>query len=72
MRFSFSVLPFCVFMKNDAEDSKCQTLPANSSPPEHNGIRDSSSETQSQRTPDGSEDGESGQSRHTGHTALDS
>ncbi|XP_075879665.1 liprin-beta-2 isoform X5 [Nelusetta ayraudi] len=49
--------------QNDAEDSKCQTLPANSSAPEHNGIRDSSSETQSQRSPDGSEDGDSSQRR---------
>lgn len=52
------------FLKSHSEESKCQTPPANSSPPEHNGIRDSSIESQSQRSPDGSEDGDSSQSRN--------
>ncbi|XP_008295296.1 liprin-beta-2 isoform X2 [Stegastes partitus] len=42
-------------------DTRSQTLPVNSSLSEQNGIEDSSPEIQSQRSPDGSEDGDSSQ-----------
>ncbi|TNM91199.1 hypothetical protein fugu_003488, partial [Takifugu bimaculatus] len=45
--------------KSCLSDSKHQTLPRNSSPSEQNGS--SSSESRSQRSPDGSEDGDSSQ-----------
>ncbi|KAL3065361.1 hypothetical protein OYC64_015519 [Pagothenia borchgrevinki] len=47
--------------KNGLDDSRSQTLPVNSSLSEQNGSGDSSSEIQSQRSPDGSEDGDSSQ-----------
>ncbi|KAF3832554.1 hypothetical protein F7725_026219 [Dissostichus mawsoni] len=47
--------------KNGLEDTRSQTLPVNSSLLEQNGSGDSSSEIQSQRSPDGSEDGDSSQ-----------
>ncbi|XP_063738048.1 liprin-beta-2 isoform X2 [Eleginops maclovinus] len=43
------------------DDTRSQTLPVNSSLSEQNGSGDSSSEIQSQRSPDGSEDGDSSQ-----------
>ncbi|XP_074522488.1 liprin-beta-2 isoform X2 [Halichoeres trimaculatus] len=45
--------------KSPLADTRSQTLPVNSSLPEHNGTVDSSSEIQTQRSPDGSEDGDS-------------
>ncbi|XP_076593634.1 liprin-beta-2 isoform X1 [Chaetodon auriga] len=42
-------------------DTRSQTLPVNASLSEQNGIADSSGENQSQRSPDGSEDGDSSQ-----------
>ncbi|XP_044057122.1 liprin-beta-2 isoform X1 [Siniperca chuatsi] len=47
--------------KSGLGDSRSQTLPVNSSLSEPNGIGDSSSAIQSQKSPDGSEDGDSSQ-----------
>lgn len=47
--------------KGGLGDTRSQTLPVNSSLSEQNGIGDSTSEIQSQRSPDGSEDGDSSQ-----------
>ncbi|KAM8762918.1 liprin-beta-2 isoform 2-T2 [Acanthopagrus schlegelii] len=47
--------------KSDPGDNRSQTLPVNSNLLEQNGAGDSSSEIQSQRSPDGSEDGDSSQ-----------
>ncbi|KAM9366580.1 liprin-beta-2 [Symphorus nematophorus] len=47
--------------KSGLADTRSQTLPVNSSLSEQNGIGDSSCEIQSQRSPDGSEDGDSSQ-----------
>ncbi|XP_047437361.1 liprin-beta-2 isoform X2 [Mugil cephalus] len=47
--------------KSGLSDSRSQTLPVNSSLSEQNETGDSSSEIQSQRSPDGSEDGDSSQ-----------
>ncbi|XP_037605404.1 liprin-beta-2 isoform X6 [Sebastes umbrosus] len=47
--------------KSGLDDSRSQTLPVNSSLSEQNSSGDSSSEIQSQRSPDGSEDGDSSQ-----------
>ncbi|KAK5935174.1 hypothetical protein CgunFtcFv8_020559 [Champsocephalus gunnari] len=47
--------------KNGLDETRSQTLPVNSSLSEQNGSGDSSSEIQSQRSPDGSEDGDSSQ-----------
>ncbi|XP_039651820.1 liprin-beta-2 isoform X2 [Perca fluviatilis] len=47
--------------KSGLDDTRSQTLPVNSSLSEQNGSEDSSSEIQSQRSPDGSEDGDSSQ-----------
>ncbi|XP_019109818.1 liprin-beta-2 isoform X2 [Larimichthys crocea] len=47
--------------KSGLGDTRSQTLPVNSSLSEQNGIEDNSSEIQSQRSPDGSEDGDSSQ-----------
>ncbi|XP_034730588.1 liprin-beta-2 isoform X3 [Etheostoma cragini] len=47
--------------KSGLDDTSSQTPPVNSSLSEQNGSRDSSSEIQSQRSPDGSEDGDSSQ-----------
>ncbi|XP_056230623.1 liprin-beta-2 isoform X1 [Seriola aureovittata] len=47
--------------KSALGDTRSQTLPVNSSLSEQNGIGGSSSEIQSQRSPDGSEDGDSSQ-----------
>ncbi|XP_078106377.1 liprin-beta-2 isoform X2 [Sander vitreus] len=47
--------------KSGLDDTRSQTLPVNSSLSEQNGSGDSSSEIQSQRSPDGSEDGDSSQ-----------
>ncbi|XP_036952129.1 liprin-beta-2 isoform X2 [Acanthopagrus latus] len=47
--------------KSDPGDNRSQTLPVNSTLSEQNGAGDSSSEIQSQRSPDGSEDGDSSQ-----------
>ncbi|XP_034044770.1 liprin-beta-2 isoform X2 [Thalassophryne amazonica] len=49
--------------KSRLSDSRSQTLPVTSSPSDQNGTGDSSSEIQSQRSPDGSEDGDSQQSK---------
>lgn len=61
----------CVFffLKNGLDEAKSQMPPVNAPPPEQNGNRDSSSDTQSQRSPDGSEDGDSSQSKsqHIGY-----
>ncbi|XP_071344336.1 liprin-beta-2 isoform X6 [Trachinotus anak] len=47
--------------KSGLDDTRSQTLPVNSSLSEQNGIGGSSSEIQNQRSPDGSEDGDSSQ-----------
>ncbi|XP_028430486.1 liprin-beta-2 isoform X5 [Perca flavescens] len=47
--------------KSGLDDTRSQTLPVNSTLSEQNGSGDSSSEIQSQRSPDGSEDGDSSQ-----------
>ncbi|XP_028331466.1 liprin-beta-2 isoform X2 [Gouania willdenowi] len=47
--------------KSSLGDSRSQTLPITSSSSEQNGIEDSSSDVQSQRSPDGSEDGDCSQ-----------
>ncbi|XP_035855312.1 liprin-beta-2 isoform X4 [Sander lucioperca] len=47
--------------KSGLDDTRSQTLPVNSSLSEQNGSGDSSSEIQNQRSPDGSEDGDSSQ-----------
>ncbi|XP_059180028.1 liprin-beta-2 [Centropristis striata] len=47
--------------KSVLDDTRSQTLPVNSSLSEQNGSGDSSSEIQSHRSPDGSEDGDSSQ-----------
>lgn len=65
--FFYSIF-FCIcicvwFIQIGLGDTTSQVLPVNSSLPEQNGIRDSSSETRSQRSPDGSEDGDSSQSK---------
>ncbi|XP_037835804.1 liprin-beta-2 isoform X5 [Kryptolebias marmoratus] len=44
--------------KNDLDDSRSQTLPTNSSLLEQNGMGDSSADIQSQKSPDGSENGD--------------
>lgn len=51
------------FLKNGLDEAKSQMSPVNAPPPEQNDNRDSGSETQSQRSPDGSEDGDSSQSK---------
>lgn len=51
-------------------DTKSQTLLVSSSQPEQSGTTDNSSETQSQRSPDGSEDGDSSQSKSRNITSL--
>lgn len=68
----FSICICVWFIQSGLGDTKSQMLPVNSSLPEQNGIRDSSSETQSQRSPDGSEDGDSSQSkcRHISYTGC--
>nr|XP_020461628.1 liprin-beta-2-like isoform X1 [Monopterus albus] len=50
-----------ISQKGDLRDTRNQTLPVNSSLSEQNGIRNSGSEIQRQRSPDGSEDGDSSQ-----------
>lgn len=52
-----------LFTQSPLGDTRSQTLPVNSSLSEQNGAVDSSSEIQGQRSPDGSEDGDSGQSK---------
>ncbi|KAM4603059.1 liprin-beta-2 isoform 3-T3 [Polymixia lowei] len=59
---SMNDLPSGPSQKSDQTD-RSQTLPVNSSLLEHNGSRESSSDTQSQRSPDGSEDGHSNQTK---------
>ncbi|XP_051236414.1 liprin-beta-2 isoform X4 [Dicentrarchus labrax] len=49
--------------KSGLGDTRSQTLPVNSSLSEQNGIGDSSSEIQSERSPHGSEDGDSSQKK---------
>ncbi|XP_071385104.1 liprin-beta-2 [Centroberyx affinis] len=49
------------FLQSGTADTRSQTLPVNSSLVEQNGNRDSSSDSQSHRSPDGSEDGDSSQ-----------
>ncbi|XP_038855673.1 liprin-beta-2-like [Salvelinus namaycush] len=53
-----SVLPENKKTENGPVDNRCQTLPVKASFPEHNGEGECS-ETQSQRSPEGSEDGDS-------------
>ncbi|KAF7211863.1 transcript variant X3 [Nothobranchius furzeri] len=52
--------------KNGLDDSRSQTLPVNSSLLERNGIGDSGTDIQSQKSPDGSEDGDSFQKLNEG------
>lgn len=64
--FKLALFSVCIcvrFMQNGLSDPRSQTLPTNSSLSEQNEIGDSSSEIQSQRSPDGSEDGDSSQSK---------
>lgn len=64
--FTVIIFSFCIcvwFIQNGLDDTRSQTLPVNSSLSEQNGSGDSSSEIQSQRSPDGSEDGDSSQSK---------
>lgn len=64
--FKCSVFSICIcvrFIQGGLGDTRSQTLPVNSSLSEQNGIGDSSTEIQSQRSPDGSEDGDSSQSK---------
>lgn len=59
---SFLSTPVCV-IQSGLGDGRSQTLPGNSSLAQQNGIGDSSNETQLQRSPDGSEDGDYSQSK---------
>ncbi|XP_029353616.1 liprin-beta-2 isoform X2 [Echeneis naucrates] len=58
---SMNDLTNCPSQKCGVGDTKSQTLPMNSSLSEQNGTGSSSSEIQAQRSPDGSEDGDSSQ-----------
>lgn len=71
--YSFLLSQGCVwfwFIQSDPGDNRSQTLPVNSTLSEQNGAGDSSSEIQSQRSPDGSEDGDSSQSKSRLHRVL--